>query len=416
MHSINKCPYVFKKGARKGQPCNGTCLPSQTWCQKHYALNGSSGDNNAGSVPDRIFCLETSASNKSVIFKHWNNMQRLDPTSTEYYKNQMFVDRALSYPWNKTFDIKSLLTDTDIKTFISNLKRSLDEEINGMDQVKDEILNLVCKFITNPQSNRNNLALVGAAGVGKSKFIQVISKTLGLPMKVISLGGIKDSAFFLGHSYVYVESGPGKIIQNVIDARVSNPILYFDELDKVSETESGKDIYAFMSFLTDYTQNTQFSDHYFYGLKFDLSKVFFVFTFNDIHKIDKVLLDRLNVVHVPTPNRQQICEILEAHSIPEIQKNIGIPCNVVMSRDLIRLLVDKFHEAVDINVSSGVREYYRLLEKIFLRLNRDVITGEVDIINDQVRLTREQFEKYLTDIPHPFSESTSSFGINMMYI
>jgi ATP-dependent Lon protease len=449
------CAYIFKKGSNKGKQCNEVCYLDTTFCKKHSKntdkfINYKQDKNNKNvkqdknikneniktkdldrkdlptvihinkivnkklqeeSIREKILELSTNDINKSVIFKHYNNMKRTDSNSTEYYKNQLFVDTSLSYPWNNYYNINDLIKDQSVVDFLKLIQTNFDKEIYGMDSVKNEILNVVCKFITNPSSNRNNIALYGAAGVGKSKFIKVLSDTLGLPMKVISLGGIKDSSFFLGHGYVYVESGPGKILQNIIDSKVSNPILYFDELDKVSETDNGKDIFSFLCYLTDPTQNNKFTDHYFYGMQFDLSKVFYVFTFNDIDKIDKILLDRLNVIKVNTPNEDDIIHILERHCIPEIIQNIGIQKNVTFAKSSIEYIINFCQ--IDKNVTSGIREYYRIIEKILLQLNKDILTNtdtfllEQDIvlqdktftnlfdkIKDQLNYT-EQYTSYL---------------------
>jgi ATP-dependent Lon protease len=327
-------------------------------------------------------------------------MQNLDSSSSEYYKNQIFVDLSLRYPWSKKFNINDLIKKTSVKTFINDMKVAFDKEIYGMENVKNEIMNIVCKFITNPLSNRNNIALCGPAGVAKSKLIKVLSQIFDIPMKVISLGGIKDSSFFLGHGYVYVESGPGKIIQNIIDSKVSNPIMYFDELDKVSETEQGRDIHSFLSYLTDSTQNTEFTDHYFYGMKFDVSRVFFIFTFNDISKVNKILLDRLNVIHVPSPSHQEICTILEKHCIPEITKNIGLTKHISISTTQVEYIVRHFKSQFDKNVSSGIREYYRVLEKIMLQINKDILLENNDFSSNSniFTISDTMFKNYITII------------------
>lgn len=425
---MNKlCTYVFKKGKKKGQLCKDICNPRSSFCLKHenqlkttmqpsqvIVKVSSERNNTEENLRNKIMSLETLLDNKSVILKHYNNMKRLEPNSTEYYKNQMFVDLSLSYPWSRTFDIKHLLQDTNIKSFLYYLKSSFDNEIYGMENVKNEIINMVCKFITNPNSKRNNIALYGAAGIGKSRFIKVLSDVLGIPMKVISLGGIKDSSFFLGHGYVYVESGPGKIIQNIIDSKIDNPIIYFDELDKVSETENGKDIYSFLSYLTDFTQNTQFTDHYFYGMKFDLSKVFYVFTFNDISKIDKVLLDRLNIIHVNTPTSDEICKILEKHCIPEIIQNIGIQRQVFISLEQIKIVVNDFNNNFDKTVSSGIREYYRIIEKILLQVNRDILLEQFEQFQPII-LSESMFQSYLQLVKSQLYVEDNTF-LNTMYI
>jgi ATP-dependent Lon protease len=371
------CKYIFKKGSKKGQFCNEPLLNNISFCVKHQ--NTVSHEPNLDdTLKQKILNLPTTIENKSIILKHYYNMKRSDVNSTEYYKNQIFVDLCISYPWDKKFDINYLLSSTDIKSFINYIKQSFDKHIYGMENVKNDIINIICKFITNPNSTRNNIALYGQAGIGKSKFFKILSEILGIPIKTISLGGIKDSSFFLGHGYVYVESGPGKILQNIIDSKISNPIVYFDELDKVSETDNGKDIYSFLCYLTDPTQNTEFTDHYFYGMKFDLSKVFYVFTFNDIDKIDKILLDRLNVVYVEPPSNHHISIILSEYCIPEIIQNIKITKKITFNNNFIELIIKTFEKNIDKTVSSGIREFYRIIEKIFLQINKEILLGFYD--------------------------------------
>ena len=427
----NSCKYTFKKGVHKGKQCiEGTYLSSE-YCKKHTVKNSGKKNNieaikqvfdNRVTNPDdglkhKIMALETSLENKSVMLKHYNNMKRVDANSTEYYKNQAFVDLALSYPWNKVYDINYFLKNTDVKTFLYYIKSSFDKEIYGMEHVKNEIINIVCKLITNPLSTRNNIALCGPAGVGKSKFIQVLSNVLGIPLKVISLGGVKDSSFFLGHSYVYVESGPGKILQNIIDSHVGNPIIYFDELDKVSDNGHSQDIYAFLSYLTDPTQNHQFTDHYFYGMKFDLSKVFYVFTFNDINKIDRILLDRLNVVNISKPSLEETYMILKNHCIPDIIKNIGIVKKIAITHDQIKRVVQEFggksqyeHES---QVSSGIREYYRVLEKILLEVNKDILLEKFESNVDTIHIDDDIFSEYVKNLK---KQSNISDGENLLHM
>lgn len=411
---MTQCVYIYKKGKLKDIQCNNQCQNGDL-CPKHIPKKIKI-DKSEEPLKDKIMSLPTTTDNKRVILRHYTNMKRLDSSSTEYYKNYMFVNTAISYPWTKTFDINNLMKNTSIKTFLYYLKLRFDQEIYGMDDVKNEIINYVCKMFTNPNSTRNNIALYGAAGVGKSKFIKVLSDILGLPLKIISLGGVKDSSFFLGHGYVYVESGPGKILQNIIDAKVSNPILYFDELDKVSETANGKDVYSFMSYLTDPTQNCNFTDHYFYDMKFDLSKVFYVFTFNDISKIDKVLLDRLNIIHIRTPTQEEICTILQNYCIKEIKSNIGISHHITLTSNQIKKIINIFKHNFDSSVSSGVREYYRIIEKVFLYINKDILMETIDINKTTQYITDIQLEYYLSFIQNQNLIHDNIQHIQHMYI
>lgn len=384
---MGKCEYIYKKGSKKGLKCNKHIdKEDEKMCVLHK--NKSCVEvriNTPNDILNKILELNTTTENKNIILKYYQNMTRAESNSSEYYKNQLFIERILDYPWKKSYNIKDMLNKINIKELIDKLKYNLDKEIYGMENVKDEIINLVCKLITNPNGNRNNIALYGVAGVGKSKFIKVLSNVLGLPMKTISLGGIKDSSFLLGHSFIYVESGPGKIIQNIIDSKINNPILMFDELDKVSESDHGKDIFSSLCYLTDSTQNMEFIEHYFYGIKFDLSRVFYIFTFNDISKIDNILLDRLNVIHVNKPKHNDILIIIHEYCIPEIIKNIGIKKRIIISQDQVQYVINhlKNFNIYNPEYSSGIREIYRIFEKIFLYINKDILLDNIqtDIIN-----------------------------------
>ena len=442
------CSYIFKKGIKKGKCCKDSCHLDTMFCKKHFELTNNTDKKKVlikdtkddkkpveqtvihvnkivnkklqeDNLRDKILNIKTSDLNKSIIFKHYNNMKRTDANSAEYYKNLIFVDSSISYPWDNFYNIKDKINKSgNIQEFLQYTKQSLDKEIYGMDNVKNEIVNVVCKLITNPESNRNNIALYGPAGLGKSKFIKVLSDVLGLSMKTISLGGIKDSSFFLGHGYVYVESGPGKIIQNIIDSKISNPIMYFDELDKVSETDNGKDIFSFLCYLTDPTQNNKFSDHYFYGMEFDLSKVFYVFTFNDINKIDKILLDRLNIIRVDTPSDDDIIQIVENHCIPEIIINIGIKKSIEFNRNNIRYIIDYCKDFINKTITSGIREYYRVIEKIFLELNKKVLFNPEDYSDELIVINESLFKKLFDNIKGQlYCTQEDSFNIaSHMYI
>lgn len=399
------CDYIYKKGDKKGLKCNvmncilhvknsKTMVPMNlpptpdkiliqlpqpvpvqqamiSEIEKLIKTKLITAD--LASMKQKILDLETDIDNKTILMKHYLTLRKLDPTSTEYYKNQHFIESALNIKWNRYFNIHDSLQERSAKQFINAIQTEFDKQIFGMENVKNEIINYVCKFITNPDTQKNNIALYGSAGVCKTKFIKILSQVLNLPMKVISLGGVKDSSYFLGHNFTYVESNYGAIIQSIIDTKIMNPILYFDELDKISVSDTGKDIYSVLSNLTDPTVNNTFTDHYFRGLTFDLSRVFYVFTFNDISKIDKVLLDRLNIIHVETPSKQDRCKILSNYCLKDLIDNIKLPCNITFDERCYMDIVKYVEKQIDLKVSSGIRESIRVLEKILLEINKEIL-------------------------------------------
>lgn len=427
-----ECKYIFKKGNKKGKCCGIiNCCKHQLKLKIPHKLHKTIKTINSidnfeqiiktqiltnDNIKHKILNLDTNIENKTVIMKHYHSLCKLDTNTTEYYKHRSYVDYSLNVPWNKYYNIKDHINTeqgTLVKDFIMSIKKEFDKCIYGMDNVKNEIINYICKFISNPNSQKNNLALYGSAGVCKTKFVKILSQILNLPVRIIPLGGVKDSSFFIGHNFTYVESNYGIIMQSIIDSKIMNPILYFDELDKVSQADTGKDIYAVLSNLTDSTVNTTFTDHYFRGMKFDLSKVFYVFTFNDISKIDKVLLDRLNVIYVETPSKKDRAKILSDYCLNDIIKNIGMK-SINFESECYTHLVNYVDSVIDIKISSGIRESIRILEKILLEINKEILCET----NIQVEIiVFDQYLIYFNKLKSQFllepNDNQNSF---MMYI
>ena len=368
---------------------------------------------NEENVKQKILDLDTSIENKTTIMKHFLNIKKLDVNTSEYYKNQLYIDQSILIPWNKYYNIRDKIGIHSnptlsqhvsdkilIKEFIEGIKTDFDNSIHGMENVKNEIINYICKFITNPQSQKNNIALYGSAGVCKTKFITVLAKALNIPLRIISLGGMKDSSYLLGHSQTYQDSKCGIIIQSIIESQIMNPILYFDELDKVSNGELGQDIFSVLSNITDPTINCNFKDRYFSNLSIDLSKVFYIFTFNDISKINKVLLDRLNVIYVENPSKKDKLTILKNYCLNDILQNIGITEDINFEDECYRTIIDYTEKQIDSRVSSGIRESNRILEKILLEINKEILLNTFDTTNSLI--TSTQFTKYFNKLKGQF--------------
>lgn len=380
------CCYIFKKGKLKDQKCNKPVVLNTTFCNDHVDQERKAPTNNFKKVLD----LNTTDENKRAILKHYTNLKTLDPNSSEYYKNNLFIDWCMRVPFGKYKQFPVCFhanSKEEIRQFIRSVKQSLDNHIWGLEHVKNEIVNFIVKMITNPKSKRNILALYGPPGVGKTRFIQALAEVLSLPFKVISLGGLRDSNFLTGHGYVYVESSPGKIMQSVIESQCFNGILYFDELDKVSGVEGGKDIFSTLMFITDPSQNNAYRDHYFSGLTFDLSHIFFAFTFNDISKIDKVLLDRLNIIYVDTPTKRDKVIIIRDFCFPEILENIGLG-KIQIEDEAIEYIL----RCVDSD-NSGIRSVYRVIEKMMMEINKDQILKDIQIDIVTLAVAKEYFIK-----------------------
>jgi ATP-dependent Lon protease, bacterial type len=171
---------------------------------------------------------------------------------------------------------------------------TLDSAVYGLNDAKMQIMQLFGQWITNPDAIGSAIAIKGPMGTGKTTLVKEgISKILNRPFALIALGGATDASVLEGHGYTYEGSVCGKIVDILMQTQCSNPIIYFDELDKVSDTPKGEEIIGILTHLIDTTQNTQFHDKYFSEIDFDLSKALFIFSYNDESKINPILRDRM---------------------------------------------------------------------------------------------------------------------------
>jgi hypothetical protein len=245
---------------------------------------------------------------------------------------------------------------------------ALDAETHGMTDAKDVVLQLVGQLLTAPESRLRALGLQGPPGCGKTSFAtRAIKVALGRPAQVINLGGAKDSSVLLGHDFTYASSRLGKIFSTVSALGVCDPVLVFDELDKVSDSSAGREIINVLMCMVDPTQNAAFTDNYLAGVPLDLSRALFVFTFNDIDRVDPILLDRMRVVRVADSNCVEKRSIILRHVMPRIVKE----CNMhgaTLSDDALDLLTSPH-----ICGSHGMRGIEKVLEGALLKANMRAI-------------------------------------------
>ena len=249
--------------------------------------------------------------------------------------------------------------------FMSQAKKCLDDAVFGQDESKLQILQFISTKVANPTGRGLSLLLVGPPGVGKTSLIKNgISKALGWPFQFISLGGDSDASTYTGHQLVYESSHCGKIVNSLIAAKSMSCVLLFDEVDKISATPKGEEVQNLLIHLTDPVQNADFEDKYLAGVPIDLSKVMFVFSANDLSKIDKVLLDRLNVIQLNGYDMKQKIQIAENYLLPSALKEVNLVERVGINREVIRYVIE--HYASE---ETGVRELKRSLEQIVQKVN-----------------------------------------------
>ena len=188
---------------------------------------------------------------------------------------------------------------------------------------------------------------------------------MGRPFYSIPLGGMQNSDFLLGHEYTYEGSKPGRIVEILMEAGTMDPIIYFDELDKLSGSHKGDEIANLLCHLTDLSQNSEFQDKYFSGIKFDLSRAIFIFSYNDEKLINPILLDRMIKIHTTGFKDEDKITIAQDYLLPALCTSIGFEqTNVQCSPRIIRYIVEKYTAK-----EKGVRNLRRCLEMIVSKLN-----------------------------------------------
>jgi ATP-dependent Lon protease len=253
-------------------------------------------------------------------------------------------------------------------SFLENAKNKLDECVYGLDDAKLQIMQMIGQWITNPSAMGTAIAIKGPMGTGKSSLVKDgISKILGREFAFIALGGAGDSSFLEGHSYTYEGSTWGKIVQILIDSKCMNPVIYFDELDKISDSPRGQEIIGILTHLTDTTQNNQFHDKYFSELDFDLSKCLFIFSYNDDNLVNSILKDRMYCIQTKGYDVKEKTIIAKNYLLPKIREQVNIPeDNIIITDDVLQYIITNQAFTKD---EKGVRNLKRCLEIIYTKLN-----------------------------------------------
>jgi ATP-dependent Lon protease len=236
---------------------------------------------------------------KAAAMKKINSLRYMEPGSGEFYKIKNWVDTFMKIPFNKYEGLPITIEDGVDKChdFMENAQKTLNDSVYGLDDAKIQIMQMLGQLIINPKSIGTAISIYGPPGTGKTTlFKDGISKILNRPFAFIALGGATDSSYLEGHGYTYEGSTWGKIVQILIESKCMNPVIYFDELDKISDTPRGEEIIGILTHLTDTTQNSQFHDKYFAEISFDLSKCLFIFSYNDETKINPILKDRMYTI------------------------------------------------------------------------------------------------------------------------
>lgn len=321
-------------------------------------------------VPLRFKILESDMDikTKSIAITNVNKLNEMDVSTGEYYKMDKWINGLIKIPFGKYIHlpINNEHTSEEKREYLMKTQKILDKAIYGHEDAKMHILQVIGKWIRNPNSQGNVLGIQGPMGNGKTTLVKDgISSAIGRPFAFIALGGASDSAYFDGHSYTYEGSHWGRIIDILIDSKCMNPIIYFDELDKVSETYKGDEIIHLLTHLTDPSQNSLFQDNYFPGIHLDLSKALFIFSFNDELKIDRILKDRMYVINTKGFKPEDKISICRNYLLPELMETFLFKGDdLIISDETLLYIIDRYT-----GKEEGVRNLKRCLETIISKIN-----------------------------------------------
>ena len=371
---------------------------------------------NMDSIITKPYLIQLLESNMPLKFKHigLNKIIQLrDKDNNEYQKLIKWVESFLKLPFNKLNSLPVSLENgiDSCREYMAYCESTLNQCVYGMEDAKGQIMQLIGKWITNPKSIGTAIGLKGPMGTGKTTLVKNgISKILNREFAFITLGGSVDGSTLKGHSYTYEGSTYGKIADILIQTKSSNPIIFFDELDKVGHKT--EEIYSVLTHLTDTTQNSEFHDNYFSEIDLDLSACLFVFSFNDESLINPILRDRMYTIEVPGYNVKDKIIISQKHLIPGIIKDIGLkPSDIIMSEEIIKYIIEITKD------EDGVRNLKRSLEIVYSKLNlfrilkTTTIFDKIIDVNFPFNVTKEIIDSLLK--PYKRRES---MNISTMYI
>jgi len=296
--------------------------------------------------------------------------------------------------YNSLNDI--MINNRLVNKYMKDCKEILDTCIYGHTDAKRQIERIVGQWL-NGKNSGYCLGFEGPPGTGKTSLAKkglanCLKDENGVsrPFSFIAIGGTSNGSTLEGHNYTYVGSQWGKIVDILMDTKCMNPIIFIDEIDKVSRTESGKEIISILTHLIDTTQNDVIQDKYFSGVDLDLSKVLFVFSYNDVNLIDKILLDRIHRIkfdHLNLDDKIVICNI---YLLPELYERVGQTGNIVFSNEILEFIIEEY------TCEPGVRKLKEILFEIIGEVNLDILTNSLVDIQFPVEITEDDIKnKYL---------------------
>ena len=310
-----------------------------------------------------------------ALEKELKRLERTNPASPEMGVIQNYIEWVLDLPW----DIENQET-IDVK----EAQKTLDKHHYGLTKVKERIIEYLSIKALSPDIKAPIVCLVGPPGVGKTSIATSIAQALKRKFVRASLGGVRDEAEIRGHRRTYVGAMPGRIIEGIKNAGSKDPLFLLDEVDKMASDYRGDPVSALLEVL-DPEQNSTFSDHYI-GLAFDLSKVMWIITANDLGNIPRPLRDRMEIIMLPSYTEVEKMHIAKEHLLDKVKKANGLKKSQVnMSDEIISKIIE------DYTREAGVRELERQLSKACRKAAYKIVTEK----KKSVRITKKNITDFL---------------------
>ncbi len=338
-------------------------------------LGGGSPEQDVADFRDRGKKKKWNEATAAVFEKELKKLERTSQHSPDYSTQLNYIESMLDLPWNEY---------TKDNFNLKNAQKVLDKDHFGMDTVKDRIIEHLAVLKLKGDMKSPIICLYGPPGVGKTSLGKSIATALNRKYVRVSLGGLHDEAEIRGHRRTYIGALPGRIMQNIQKANSANPVFVLDEIDKITADYKGDPSSALLEVL-DPEQNTAFHDNYL-DVDFDLSKVLFVATANNLSTIPRPLLDRMELIEVSGYTQEEKIEIANRHLISKELENHGLKASeFVLKKPVISKLIDSYTR------ESGVRELNRQIAGLMRKVAKLVATNE----KYNVELTADDLYKYL---------------------
>ncbi len=363
---------------------SGSEDPGQAQAQqgRRQATKSPFDNNKIASLPDNY---------KEVVKREIEKLNSLDPMNPDYTVTKLYIDNILALPFAAKDD------NTYVPNYtIEEVRDQLEKDHYGMKEVKERILEFLASRLKAKINKGAIICLAGPPGVGKTSVGHSIAKALKKEFYRFSVGGMRDEAEIKGHRRTYVGAMPGKIIAGMKKTGVVDPVFLIDEIDKMGISMQGDPASALLEVL-DPEQNSTFQDHYI-DLPYDLSKVLFIVTANDISKIPEPLLDRMEIIELGGYTPGEKYHIGSKYLVPKLMKKNGLKKDEVrFSKTALEMIAEEYAR------EAGVRNFENLIDKIMRKVSLEILDNSKEAVLP-VNITQKNVSKYLGKPHFPADE------------